>query len=184
MKHLDEASLFETCYLPVEDAETRRHLEDCELCSDRLARLRDELDHCSAQLHDSVSRKPETFWARQRLGIQRRIAAGASEPARRRLSVRASLAAAATIALLITGTSFIYRNVTAPETAPLVATTTHEAAAPVDFFDEEAAELSQALFEDGPANDPWASDEIADFRSVVEWESWLDNEVTSFGGTS
>ena len=186
MSHLDEASLLEKHYLPDAGSDGDAHLADCAECRTRYEAMGEGIDASVSQHAALVDRKPETFWARQRIAISRRIESGEEIPERISWSARSLLAAAAVLVVVVAGTAIIYRNAVemAPtpggiEQSPVLASNGE-----LDLYDDDADELSVALFEDAPSHDPWSSEEISDFHQVVEWESWLADDITDFGGTS
>ena len=78
--HYSEADLLETHYMqPGESMPVMMHLASCELCAARYNALERKLRasaSCGTEKH-------ETFWTRQRMLIQRRIADGRERAASR-----------------------------------------------------------------------------------------------------
>src|SRR6185436_8055439 len=99
MKHFSEADLLETYYTqPGESMPVMMHLAECSECASRYERLERKVRGLAECEHD----KPETFWARQRLSIMRRVQ-------ERRAPAFARYAAAAAIVLVLGGV-VAYRN--------------------------------------------------------------------------
>ncbi|HEX8618457.1 MAG TPA: hypothetical protein VF911_12785 [Thermoanaerobaculia bacterium] len=95
--HYSEADLLETYYTqPGESLPVMLHLADCSECAARYERLEAKI-RALAACHDE---EPETFWARQRTSILRRVATPRATPA------FARFAAAAMLALAIGGTLY------------------------------------------------------------------------------
>ena len=70
-QHFSEADLLETYYTqPGESMPVMMHLADCAECAARYERLERKMRGLAACAHDE---KPETFWARQRISIMRKI---------------------------------------------------------------------------------------------------------------
>ena len=146
MKHFSEADLLETYYLqPGESMPVMMHLARCTDCAAKYDRLERKLREAAA-CH--TGDKPETFWTRQRLSILRQTE-GSSRTSSRWVM---RTAAAAVLTIGIGSAALWQRNTPAPVPAP----------APVQVIAEEAAV---------PA-DPWQSEELRDYQSIVDWESW------------
>jgi hypothetical protein len=157
--HYSEADLLETYYMqPGESMPVMMHLASCELCAARYNALERKL-RTSASCE---TEKHETFWTRQRMLIQRRIADGRERAASRTQMSR--VAAAAVLAFFLGGV-FVYRTVE-PQHATTV-TTTAQATSPQPA--QPAADETQIV-----PHDPWQSEELSDFHSVVQWETWVD----------
>jgi predicted anti-sigma-YlaC factor YlaD len=155
-KHFSEADLLETYYLqPGESMPVMMHLARCSDCAARYDRLDRKMREAAA----CHTEKPDTFWARQRIDIVRRIAGvqQAPAPARR----RAGMLAAAAVLILSFGGVATYRSL--ESTTPLSNT-----AIP------RAPMTAIVLAEDVPA-DPWQSEDLRDLYTVVDWESWSDD---------
>lgn len=151
-QHYSEADLLETYYTqPGESLPVMMHLADCGECATRYERLEKKIRALGACGHDE---KPETFWARQRMSILRKV----EGQQRRSLYVRVTRVAAAAV-LVVTLGGVAIRNRTAE--APATATTT------VAAVTQPAATTEAAV----PA-DPWESEQLDDFQSIVAWESW------------
>ncbi|MGN6186062.1 MAG: hypothetical protein ACTHQM_20720 [Thermoanaerobaculia bacterium] len=164
--HYSEADLLETYYTqPGESMPVMMHLGDCDECAARYERVERKVRGLAACEHDE---QPETFWARQRMTIMRRIAK--EQPSRTSAIARVTrVAAAAVLALILGGlVTWNQRNdVQAPVagTATAIKTATN-APAPEAVITKQSSEDS---------TDPWQSDELKDFGTMVEWESWVDN---------
>lgn len=149
-QHYSEADLLETYYTqPGESMPVMIHLADCADCAARYERLERKIRALAVCNHDH----PESFWARQRHLILRRI-----DRQRRRPAI-ARVAAAAALALLLGGTVSwpLYRQQQQPASAAQTYDLPVEATSTV------------------PA-DPWESEELDDYRPIVAWESWVEPE--------
>lgn len=145
-QHYSEADLLETYYMqPGASMPVMMHLADCADCAARYERLERKV-RALAACHDE---KPETFWARQRMLIARRIAARPSHVAR---VTRVAAAAALVVAL---GGVATWKQLDTPAPAPDIAAT---------------AELTV------PA-DPWDSEQLDEYQSLVAWESWDETKT-------
>lgn len=158
-KHFSEADLLETYYTqPGESMPVMMHLADCEECAARYERLERKIrGTATTTCHND---KPETFWTRQRLSILRRVEQQKQQSST--LSQTMRVAAAAVLAFLLGGVA-VYRTIdpdVAPPATVTVATTGSTSV---------TASTDTAL----PA-DPWQSEELDEFQSMVNWESWGD----------
>ena len=154
-QHYSEADLLETYYAqPGASMPVMMHLADCADCAARYERLEQKVRALAACAHD----EPETFWARQRISIMRKI------DARRSFSIArvTRVAAAAVLALLIGGVA-VMRVAEAPSRRVAETQTAQAVALPVD--DAATRQLEDSA---------WQSDELSDFHSMVAWESWVD----------
>jgi predicted anti-sigma-YlaC factor YlaD len=161
--HYSEADLLETYYMqPGASMPVMMHLADCSDCAARYERLEAKLRGMAA-CHDEE--QPATFWSRQRLSIMRRVAVN-QRPLR-----TWHIAAAVVLAFLLG--SFVTRETIRP-TKPVTTTqqqaTTTAAASTPDVVVIEDETL--------PA-DPWESDELKEFESMVAWESWVEPQTSS-----
>jgi hypothetical protein len=162
MTHYGDIDLIDLYYLGDEAAEMRQHVDACAECAGKYRAL-------SASLAASAARQrpdmPESFWARQKHAILRRVAAE-RRPWWQKPVMRFSVAAG--FALVIAGGwLMVARQQTAPlQPHPVV---TQTAAAAVDPQPADSAILGE--FDAGA--DPWASDELEPLRGVVAWESWV-----------
>jgi predicted anti-sigma-YlaC factor YlaD len=162
-QHFTEADLLETYYTqPGESMPVMMHLADCSECAARYERLERKLRGLTACEH---AEKPDTFWARQRISVMRKI------DAQRDRSATASrfsrVAAAAVLVVVLGGGVFTWREGSKAQRLngaepKVIQTATLETTEPLSL---EASE---------PA-DPWQSDELSDFQSVVAWESWVES---------
>lgn len=157
MKHFSEAELLETYYMqPGQSMPVMLHLAACTDCAARYERLERKLREAAS----CETTKHETFWTRQRLSIQRRIT-----DRRSRLSSagRITRTAAAAALAFVLGSAVMYKAVSPALEPPAVLP--HPAAATVSV-------APPATVEPSLDHDAWQSDELKDFHSVVEWESW------------
>lgn len=167
-KHYGYDELLAHAYLPEENAELELHIASCERCEERFRALRAELARHAqgaAQME-----KHETFWKRQELGVMRAI----DRRQRRIPGIGAQLAAAAVVVFVV-GAFWIGRGsvTNAPSTitgtAPIVAT-----ASPIAVQDNGLASTQLTT-------DPWQSEQLEDFQSVVDWETWDDDDQKNRG---
>jgi hypothetical protein len=110
--------------------------------------------------------KPDTFWSRQRISIQRRIADQRAQKA----SIARTLRIAAALALaFFLGGAVVYKTVepqiVPPSNVQLTANSTTV---------RQPSSVSRQPSEDLLLHDAWQSDELKEFHSVVQWESWAD----------
>lgn len=150
-QHYSEADLLETYYTqPGESLPVMMHLADCDECAARYERLEKKIRALGACGHDD---EPETFWTRQRMSILRKV----EDRQRRSAYARVTrIAAAAVLVVGLGGVAMWDRKPDVPPTAtPTVATV------------QEAMPSETAV----PA-DPWDSEQLDDFQSIVAWESW------------
>jgi predicted anti-sigma-YlaC factor YlaD len=164
-QHFTEADLLETYYTqPGESMPVMMHLADCTECAARYERLERKLRGLTACEH---SEKPDTFWARQRISVMRKIDAQRDRSA---MASRFSrVAAAAVLVVLLGGGVFTWREGSKAQrrtgAEPQVVQTATLASSSSEPLSLEASEPS----------DPWESDELSDFQSVVAWESWVES---------
>ncbi|HET7712837.1 MAG TPA: hypothetical protein VFL80_12965 [Thermoanaerobaculia bacterium] len=157
--HYSEADLLETYYLkPGESMPVMMHLASCGECAARYERLERKLRETSCH----SDQRPDTFWTRQRLSIMRRIARDGRRPAI--LGRTARIAAAAALAFFMGG-AVVFKVLEPALDAPPAVITTAQNETPSPLADEAAI-----------PSDPWQSDELDEFRPVVEWESWIDSQ--------
>jgi predicted anti-sigma-YlaC factor YlaD len=167
MKHFSEADLLETYYTqPGQSMPVMMHLADCSECAARYERLERKLREAAV----CTTEKPATFWTRQRLQIMRSIDKQQSQAASASRMLRV---AAAAILSFFLGGAVVYESVKpAHQPAPIVKV------APVIAQTAPAPSAADI-------HDAWQSEELKDFHSVVEWESWVpDNKATSNQGSS
>ncbi|MEO8379176.1 MAG: hypothetical protein ABI779_05890 [Acidobacteriota bacterium] len=156
--HFSEADLLETYYMrPGESMPVMMHLADCVECAAHYERLEAKMQSLRSCAHDE---KPDTFWARQRIAVMRKI-----EGRRERMPMMRIAAAA--IVVLVLGGIVAWDGGHAPAVG--ASRTVQHAAPPattVNLDDAAAGRLDDS---------PWASDELQDYSSMVAWESWVDN---------
>lgn len=159
--HFSEADLLETYYTqPGESMPVMMHLAKCSECSERYERL----DRKMREAADCHVEKPDTFWSRQRMSIQRRIAGQRAHKA----SIARTLRIAAALALaFFLGGAVVYKSVE-PQADTVQLTASSVPAR------QPSAVIRQPK-EDPLLHDAWQSDELKDFHSVVQWESWVDS---------
>ncbi len=151
--HYSEADLLETYYMtPDEASPLIAHVNGCPECQERYQRLSRKLREIAA----CPTEKPATFWARQRLMIMRAV-----ERAGGRSHRPSRVARIATAAIFI----FILGGVTVYETMPR-----KTAAVAVSPAQSQVATTPDDL---QIPRDPWNSEELKGFGSVVEWQSWV-----------
>jgi anti-sigma factor RsiW len=159
--HFSEADLLETYYMkPGESLPVMMHLADCADCAANYERLETKMRSLRSCHRDE---KPETFWARQRISVMRKIDARRERRASfSRIAPIARIAAAAMLVLLL---------------GALVTWERGDAPAPVQSVQSvQTAALEETTTLDATATaDPWASEELNDYSSMVAWESWVEN---------
>jgi anti-sigma factor RsiW len=149
--HFTEADLLETYYTkPGESLPVMVHLSECSDCAARYERLEGKMRGLRSCHRDE---KPETFWARQRISIMRKID---QRRERRNAFERVARVAAAAMLILVLGGLLTWNRV--EETAPVV----QQTAAVEDVSTD-------------PSLDPWQSEELNEYSSMVAWESWVEN---------
>jgi len=149
--HYSEADLLETYYLqPGESMPVMMHLAQCSECAARYERLERKLrDAASCEVQ-----RPETFWTRQRHLIMRGI--DARKQSGKRVVRTLRVAATAAFAFFLGGAVMYEALKPAPQ----------HLLAPIPTANIKAT----------PTNDdPWESDQLKNFHSVVQWESWIDS---------
>jgi predicted anti-sigma-YlaC factor YlaD len=156
-QHYSEADLLETYYAqPGASMPVMMHLADCGDCAARYERLEKKIRGLAAHECSNAHDKPETFWARQRISIMRKV-----DARRERSFSIARVAAAAALVLTLTGV--IAFRVTETPSRQVVATQTAQVT-PLDDATTGALEES-----------PWQSEELSDYQSMVAWESWVES---------
>jgi anti-sigma factor RsiW len=164
-QHYSEADLLETYYAqPGASMPVMMHLADCDECAARYERLEKKVRALSACDHDKAEQKPETFWARQRISVMRKIDARRDRASSMARLTRVAAVAVFAVALGVLGTWRLVKPVAESPSRQVVQTLT----APVTSPLEESATRN---LEDSP----WQSDELSDYQSMVAWESWVDN---------
>ena len=160
-KHYSEAELLETYYMqPGQSAPVMLHLAACDQCIDRYNRLERKLRDAA----NSCPTKPATFWSFQRGSIMRRVGKVHAPAAR---APRAMRVAAAAVLSFFLGGALVYET-TRPAAKAIVQPPAVTATAPA----------TAAVAPESTSIDPWQSEELKDFHSVVEWESWGDATKT------
>lgn len=155
-QHFSEADLLETFYTqPGESMPVMMHLADCRECAARYERLERKLRGLAECKHD----KPETFWARQRIAVMRKIDGHRD---RSSLVARSTRVAAAAVFVLVLGGGVWTWQSRSDRSVPQQ-TATLQPSEPATFDAPEPA-------------DPWQSDELRDLQTVVAWESWVESE--------
>jgi hypothetical protein len=170
-RHFSEADLLETYYLqPGQSMPVMMHLAGCSDCAARYERLERKLRE-AASCH--TTEHPPTFWARQRLTVMRSIAAQRTRSASAIRTWRA--AAAVTLAFLLGGAVVYETRDNSPKPPPptLTATASHAPAAMPDLRDDNLL-----------AHDAWQSEELQQFHSVVQWETWVGDGKPQQGDQS
>lgn len=155
--HFSEADLLETYYTkPGESLPVMMHLSECSECAARYERLEGKMRGLRSCHRDE---KPETFWARQRISIMRKI----DQRRERRANVtRIARVAAAAMLILVLGGLLTWNRVDESASLQVVETV------PTATLEDSAARS----LED---HDPWQSDELNEYSSIVAWESWVEN---------
>jgi len=144
--HFSEADLLETYYTqPGESMPVMMHLAKCSDCAARYERL-DKKMRQAAACH---LEKPDTFWSRQRMSVARTL----------------RIAAALTLAFFLGG-AVVYKSVEPEIQTPRIPVASGQL--PV------ATQHELKRNDDLLLHDAWQSDELKDFHSVVQWESWVD----------
>jgi hypothetical protein len=148
-QHYSEADLLDTYYTrPGESMPVMMHLAGCAECAVRYERLERKMRFLTACHHE----RPESFWARQRGSILRRVREQRQPTQFARQFGR--LAAAAALVFVLGGT-LSWQFVT--QKTP---------AAPAEIAIVEETSMT---------SDPWESEELNDLHPIVEWESWVEN---------
>lgn len=149
--HFTEADLLETYYMkPGESMPVMMHLADCAECAAKYEKLERKIREAAV----CAPEKEESFWVRQRASVMQAVAASRGE--RRTYFVPA--AAAAVLVAFIAGGVVLQRDeVAAPVPVPAVAA-------------QQA--VANPTEETQVPSDPWDSQELEEFGSVVEWETW------------
>jgi len=165
--HYSEADLLETYYLqPGESMPVMMHLADCSDCAARYERLERKLRQAASCDTAGSQERPATFWSRQRHLIIRSIDARGRRTASIARTTR--IAAAAALSFLL-GAAVVYKSVEPALELPPAPVVHHRIAA------ARPASATATPKGDEPtlAHDAWQTDELADFHSVVQWESWV-----------
>lgn len=159
-EHYSEADLLETYYTqPGQSMPVMMHLADCADCAARYERLEKKM--AGLRSCHREEEKNETFWRQQRASVMRKVA-------ERRASPSVLRVAAAAILAFILGGILTYRSV--DHTQPRTTTAAVETA---------SAAATTATTTTGVPVDPWQTDELKDFQSLVAWESWDDSNAAT-----
>lgn len=179
MRHYSEVDLLETYYTqPGESMPVMMHLSECQECAARYDKLEKKLRTAAGSCH--VESKPETFWARQRIAITRRIGQTVEAGIRARRFSR--IAAAAVLSFLLGG-AVVYETSVAPIEQRIAVPPAVRPAAGLQ--PAVAASKDKLADELQLVRDPWQSDELSDFHNVVSWESWVaESSVDRADGSS
>jgi hypothetical protein len=146
--HYSEADLLDTYYMqPGASMPVMMHLAGCADCAARYERLEKKVRGLAACAHDDL---PDTFWARQRFAVMRRL-----RPQRPPAFARITRIAAAALLVAALGGWFGSRPAEPP--------------APLSGHVQPTPEITVQVTT--PA-DPWESEELDEFHSLVAWESW------------
>src|SRR5258708_25472400 len=158
--HYTEADLLETYYMqPGQSMPVMMHLASCSDCAARYKRLERKLRE-AATCHTG---KHETFWSRQRISIMRRIGKTQS---RFTSAARVTRVAGAAVFAFLLGGLVMYKAVS-PALQPTNLLTQHT-------LTNESMAASLKASDELQLHDAWQSDELKEFHSVVEWESWVE----------
>lgn len=169
--HYGNDELLAHVFLPEENAELALHLSSCESCARRFGSLRDAIDlHAAAP---AGSDRPDTFWKRQELGVMRTI----DRSQQRMPGMGARFAAAAAVVFVVV--AFWAGRGSVP-TTPLTATVATATIAST-AIQSTGASQDNGLTTSQLATDPWESEQLQDFQSVVAWESWVEDDQKKRG---
>lgn len=155
--HFSEADLLETYYTkPGESLPVMMHLADCSECAARYERLEAKMRGLQSCHRDE---KPETFWARQRLSVMRKID---RRRERNATIARVTRVAAAAMLVLVLGALVTWDRTDKPAAQQVAETV-------------QTATLEDSTTRSLEVADPWQSDELNDYSSMVAWESWVED---------
>ena len=169
--HYGTADLLQYAWLPDADAAIAQHLASCDACRERLAALRRELEKDAEE--NSSAGMPETFWKRQELGVMRAI----ERQAGRRGWASVRYAAAAALIVVVSAFLLGRGSVVSPEpqgTSAVTATVASTATA-------AGGSGESGLTTNQITTDPWASEQLQDFQTVVDWETWVEDDGKNRG---
>ena len=174
MRHYSEVDLLERYYIPSPEIdEVGKHLASCQPCAERYALLSGKLRDSACTSVQSLDRKPDTFWIRQRMSVGRKIEQRSS-PARLP-GKTARLAAIAAVFVVVFGGGLLYRDQIARWNPPAARATSNTPAADLVSLDVLAAISAP--------DDVWESEELKPFGEAVQWESWMTSPANASGGT-
>lgn len=165
--HFSEADLLETYYTaPGQSMPVMMHLADCTECAARYERLEAKMRGLHSCHHDE---KPDTFWARQRISIMRRI----ESRRERRLSVaRVTRVAAAAMLVFVLGALATWNRPSNPIETPSGLATVQQTTASATVT--HSANPTTPRIDNTVPADPWESEALDDYSAMVEWESWVE----------
>jgi anti-sigma factor RsiW len=144
MKHFSEADLLETYY--TKPGESMPVMMHLADCAECAARY-ERLERKMSGLRECPhEEKVETFWVRQRIAIMRKID---TRRERKASLARITRIAAAAMLILVLGAMVTWDRIEEPVQTPVV-------------------------LEETTTSDPWQSDELKDYSSMVAWESWVE----------
>lgn len=169
--HYGNDELLEQAFIPGENAELALHLAGCENCAQRFAALRDGIDRHAGT--SEMPDRPETFWKRQELGVMRAI----DRRQARMPGAFARFAAAAAVVFVVVAFWAGRGSVSNTPLTPTVATATVASTA----MQSTSASQDNGLTTTQLATDPWESEQLQDFQSVVAWETWVDDDQNKRG---
>jgi anti-sigma factor RsiW len=148
--HYTEADLLETYYTqPGESMPVMMHLASCSECAARYDRLDRKIREAAA----CHTNRDEGFWATQRAKVMSRVQGSGT---RGRFAAPLRVAAAALLAVVIGGL-VVYEPAKTPAVEPV----------------RQTQQVEQT--EERIPTDPWQSEELEEFGSVVQWETWIEN---------
>ena len=160
-QHFSEADLLETYYTkPGESMPVMMHLADCADCAARYERLERKMRGLRECSHHEE--KPETFWVRQRIAVMRKIDARRTRTAS---FARVTKIAAAAMLVFVLGALGTWNQVDKSSSLQVVETAAVET---TSLDDSTTRQLDTS-------SDPWQSDELSDYSSMVAWETWVED---------
>ncbi len=170
-RHYQDNDLLAHALLPDHDAELALHVGACEACGARFRVLNDGLSRLGAAKGEREM--PETFWKRQELGVMRTI----DERRRRMPGIGARIAAAAAVVLVVAA---FWAGRGSVSTVPL--TSTMVTATIASTATTAASQTQENVFTGSQVtSDPWQSEQLEDFQTVVAWESWVEADQKNRG---
>lgn len=177
--HFNRTEMIEVYYLPDEFPMAQSHFENCSDCAGNWSVVCGMLSAGSIDDQALVDARPDTFWTWQRLAIQRKIGSRPRAREMRWWSLPA-VAAMAIVVSLIAGSSQIYRiyTPTAPSENPEALPTASSVIATTGPNHDQIFPDMQTV------DDPWSSEQFESYKTVVAWETWIDESEPSNGGAS
>ena len=170
-RHYGNDDLLAHAYLPDENADLALHLASCEVCEKRFGTLREELKKHAAP--SDGPEKPETFWKRQEIAVMRTI----DKRQRRMPGLGARIAAAAAVVFVVAA---FWAGRGSVATAPLTSTMATTTIASTTTASANATQ-DNGLATSQISTDPWQSEQLQDFQTVVAWETWVDDDQKKRG---